>query len=1009
MISPLLPANEAERLALLHELKILDTPAEPAFDQLMELTAQVLQVPIALVSLIDTNRQWFKAKVGLDACETGRDISFCGHVVADNKPLIVEDARKDARFADNPLVTGEASIRFYAGIPLHVYDEKGAQACLGTLCIIDTQPRQLSEQQLSQLTMFAKQAEQLLLLHQQRLLLEHQGMLSDYRLAQYEAITTGAAAGIIRINGQGLIQEINNFALTLLGYKRGEVINRNVKVLMPSQWADHHDGYIDNYIHTGTKKIIGQGRRVCAQHKDGRHIPIHLAVEQIRDPHHTDNIEFIGILTDLTDEFEAEQRERDEHALLRSIIDASRDPIFAVNGQGEYLIANQAFIDLFPESITDVTGLTPAGFFTPTLLQAALESDSRVFETGRTESVRIELDADTRFDVTKSPLLNAAGEIYGVVSVAHNINDIWHTQRKLEKQQQLLSVLHRGLTDYHALMSGNQLWAFLKAALRELTNSQYLFIGEVLTENELPVLKMHAITEPEPDWNEDFKSIIYQLRSGEIKIRNTNNIIGQVFDQGRVIINNDLSGQQIEGFPEGHPPFHNYLGVPIISDGEVIGMYAMTNCEEDYTQDLVTWLEPFNSTCALLIKLYRQLNEQEEFTAQLREARDAAEQASRAKTDFLSSMSHELRTPLNAIMGFAQLLESNKRTPLNDRQYRQVEQIYKSGGHLLNLINEVLDLAKIEVGHINMSLEPITLYEVVSEACDGLMPIAKKYHIQLEVDNSLQQAPLITADYTRLKQVIINLVSNAIKYNQAHGRVDVFCQAQQDMLVISIKDTGKGVDPKDMDQLFKPFNRLGAENSAIEGTGVGLALTKNIIEKMGGYIGVKSELEQGSEFWFKLPLVESAKNHIELDITAQPATLTTQLSPAISQAKLNTILYVEDNPANQRLMKDVVAEQDDMQLICAHSAELAFEIACSDPPDLILMDINLPGMSGIDAASLLGRNPLTANIPMVALSANAMSSDVKKASQAGFKEYLTKPINVQQLLVVLNTLLEPTR
>ncbi|MGO1618055.1 MAG: GAF domain-containing protein [Oceanisphaera sp.] len=221
MMSPLLPANEAKRLALLHELQILDTPAEPAFDQLMELTTQVLQVPIALISLVDANRQWFKAKAGLDVDETGRDISFCSHVVADNKPLIVEDARNDVRFADNPLVTGEANIRFYAGIPLHAYNEEGVQACLGTLCIIDTQPRQLNDQQFKQLTMLAQQAQQLLLLHQQRLLLNHQGMLSDYRLARYEAITTGAAAGIIRINGQGLIQEINDFALTLLGYEPG--------------------------------------------------------------------------------------------------------------------------------------------------------------------------------------------------------------------------------------------------------------------------------------------------------------------------------------------------------------------------------------------------------------------------------------------------------------------------------------------------------------------------------------------------------------------------------------------------------------------------------------------------------------------------------------------------------------------------------------------------------------------------------------------------------------------
>ena len=880
MITPQFPENEAARLAQLHELQLLDSPSEPAFEQLVELTALLLKVPVALVSLVDKERQWFKARVGVDSCETGRDISFCGHVVADGEPLVVEDATLDARFADNPLVTGAPHIRFYAGIPLML--ESGMS--LGTMCVIDTQPRRLDAEQWHQLQLLAKQTEQLIQLHQQRLLLGNQCMLSDRRLARYEAITQGAAAGIVRIDGKGLIQEINDYALSLLGYRRAELIGQNVSVLMPMQWSAHHDQYLHNYIESGQAKVIGKGRRVSALHKSGHQVPVHLAVGQVLDSHQPDQMEFIGILTDLTEMHEAEQRER-----------------------------------------------------------------------------------------------SAA--------------------RQLKKQQRLLSVLHKGLTDYHALMSGNRLWSFLQEALRELTDSDYSLIGEVLSEQGQPELKIHAITDL--SWNEESRQLMQKLQAGEMKLTNPHSMLGQVFAQGNTVLSNGMdSDERRGGFPPGHPPLHNYLGVPILDDGQVIGMYAIANGSEDYDQELVSWLEPFTSTCALLIKLYRQLNEREQFTEQLRQARDQAEQASRAKTDFLSSMSHELRTPLNAIMGFAQLLQSNKRSSLDERQLRQVEQIYKSGNHLLNLINEVLDLARIEAGSINMSLEAIRPREVIDDACDTLMPIARQQGVAMHIDTVLNRMPAVLADYTRLKQVLINLISNAIKYNRPEGRVYIGCRQDADVLQVSVRDTGPGIDPQYLDQLFQPFNRLGAENGAIEGTGVGLALTKSIIEQMGGSIGVDNHYGEGCEFWFRLPLAMSSSQQAVADVYPEP-----QAEPVAGAQR--TVLYVEDNPANQRLMAEVFEERKGMQLECVHSAELAFEIACSNPPDLILMDISLPGMNGIEAAGLFGRHPLTRAIPIVALSANAMPEDIKRASKAGFRDYLTKPIDILRLLKVLDDLLEP--
>ena len=995
MITPLLPENEAERLTHLHELRLLDTPREPAFDQLIELTTLLLQVPVALISLVDEKRQWFKASIGVDSCETGRDISFCGHVVADGEPLVVEDASLDPGFADNPLVTGGPHIRFYAGIPLIL--ESGLP--LGTLCIIDTQPRRLDTDEWRQLKLLAKQAEQLIQLHQQRLLLSNQCMLSDHRLARYEAITQGAAAGIVRIDDKGLIQEINDYALSLLGYRRAELLGQNVNHLMPEQWSAHHDQYLQNYINSGQAKVIGKGRRVAALHKSGHQVPVHLAVGQVMDRHHPERMEFIGILTDLTEMHEVEQREREERALLRSIIDASRDPIFAKGLDGKYLIANRACQEVLNSPTDDIGGIKAEDFFADELVKQAQECDQRVMASGQPESLLLSLSSSVRFDVTKSPLRDAEGHIRGVVSVAHNVSELWQTSGLLEKQQRLLSVLHKGLTDYHALMSGNRLWTFLQEALREMTGSDYSLIGEVLSENGQPELKIHAITDL--SWNEESRQLMQKLQAGEMKLTNPHSMLGQVFAQGNTVLSNHMNGDERRGvFPPGPPPLHNYLGVPILDDGQVIGMYAIANGSEDYDQELVSWLEPFTSTCALLIKLYRQLNEREQFTEQLRQTRDQAEQASRAKTDFLSSMSHELRTPLNAIMGFAQLLQSNKRSSLDERQLRQVEQIYKSGSHLLNLINEVLDLARIEAGRINMSLEPIQPRAVIDDACDILMPIARQQGAAVHIDAALNRMPTVMADYTRLKQVLINLISNAIKYNRPEGQVYVGCHLQSGLLRISVRDTGPGIDPQYLDQLFQPFNRLGAENGAIEGTGVGLALTKSIIEQMGGSIGVDNHYGEGCEFWFLLPLAEPSSRETVADFLSESL-------PEQVEGVRRTVLYVEDNPANQRLMAEVFEEREYTRLECVHSAELAFEIACSTPPDLILMDINLPGMNGIDAAKLLGRHPLTRAIPIVALSANAMPEDIKRASEAGFRDYLTKPIELFRLLNVLDTLLEP--
>jgi PAS domain S-box-containing protein len=386
--------------------------------------------------------------------------------------------------------------------------------------------------------------------------------------------------------------------------------------------------------------------------------------------------------------------------------------------------------------------------------------------------------------------------------------------------------------------------------------------------------------------------------------------------------------------------------------------------------------------------------------SELKEATAAAEQANRAKTDFLSSMSHELRTPLNAILGFAQLMDSGAPPP-TATQKRNLEQILKAGWYLLDLINEVLDLALIESGKITLSLEPVPLAEVMQECRAMIEPQAQKHGIGMTYPRL--DAPLfLRADRTRLKQILINLLSNAIKYNRPGGQVTVECAPRPPSSIrLSVRDSGAGLTPAQVAQLFQPFNRLGKEGSAEEGTGIGLIVTKRLAELMGGAIGVESAPGVGSVFWVELALTSAAP--------AAPFTQAGETqSPALfaPDAPPRTLLYVEDNPANLELVEQLIARRPDLRLLSAADGSLGIEFARAHLPDLILMDINLPGISGIEAMKVLRADPATARIPIIALSANALPRDIEKGLQAGFFRYLTKPIKVDQFMDALTVGLE---
>ena len=389
----------------------------------------------------------------------------------------------------------------------------------------------------------------------------------------------------------------------------------------------------------------------------------------------------------------------------------------------------------------------------------------------------------------------------------------------------------------------------------------------------------------------------------------------------------------------------------------------------------------------------------EDKNVELEAARALAEKANLAKSDFLSSMSHELRSPLNAILGFAQLMESESPAPSSSQQ-ESIGQILRAGWHLLKLINEILDLTKIESRQIPLSKEPVLLGEILME-CQGMFePQAQQRGIVMRFPKH-DAALYVLADHTRLKQVFINLLTNAIKYNTLQGTVEVNCtQEAHRRIRVSIRDTGIGLRPDQQAQLFQAFNRLGQEAGGVEGTGIGLVVAKQLVELMGGTIGVQSTVGAGSVFWFELdavdaPVLAMDRNHVALSL------------PLVSRPTTErTLLYVEDNPANMKLVQKIIERHPELRLLMASNGLAGIELARSALPDVILLDINLPGINGFETLKLLREDALTAHIPALAISANAMASDVKKGQEAGFMRYLTKPIKVDEFMLALNVALE---
>jgi PAS domain S-box-containing protein len=468
-------------------------------------------------------------------------------------------------------------------------------------------------------------------------------------------------------------------------------------------------------------------------------------------------------------------------------------------------------------------------------------------------------------------------------------------------------------------------------------------------------------------------------------------------------------------------PFKSYFTDPeraeeaikrVLREGKVTN-YELTAHARDGTETVVS----YNATTFYdrdrklqgVVAAARDVTDRKQFEHKLQEnnvelesAKAAAEKANLAKSEFLSSMSHELRTPLNAVLGFAQLMASETPPP-SLAQKLSIDQILQAGWYLLRLINEILDLAMIESGKVTMSQESMSLNEVLQDCQAMIEPQAQKRGIRMTFP-CFENLFYVHADRTRVKQVIVNLLSNAIKYNRVGGAVIIQCVASGENRVrVSVKDTGAGLTPEQLAQLFQPFNRLGQESSAEEGTRIGLVVTKQLVELMGGAIGVESKAGVGSVFWVEF--TTSSVPELEVGSTGKSGADQSDIVSAHALSSQRTLLYVEDNPANLALVEQLIARRSDLKLLSAIDGHMGIQLARAYRPDVILMDINLPGISGFGALKILREDPITAGIPVIALSANAIPRDIANGLDAGFFRYLTKPIKVNEFMDALDVAL----
>ncbi|MDX2256321.1 MAG: response regulator [Pseudanabaenaceae cyanobacterium bins.39] len=974
-----IPENEFQRVMALYSCNLLDTEPEQGFDDITQLAADICQVPIALISLVDKDRQWFKSKYGLDVSETSRQVSFCAYAILHEDILIVHDALVDPRFVDNLLVLNPPYIRFYAGIPIKTAEGQS----IGTLCIIDRQPRTLSDNQILALKKLARQAQYLIETRRNLAQLSRAALPSkSYAPSKRKFLTKvgvwlGLVGTLVIVSHAFSLDNLKQFQVSYNTLRNRQEIS---KLLNGSEqeleaWVTNRKAIIDFIIRSsffttfGTIGLLG--------------------------------FLFYLIYQEINARFYLEANLERERDFTVAILDTVGSLVFVLDRDGQIVRFNHECERISGYRYEEVFGRKFSDIF-------LLPEDRQEFEHSFLETLSLAKPSSYE-------------NIWLDNSAAHHLIS-WKTTTLLDQNRQVEFVIGVGMdiTERRKAEDEIKLQHWRSLVISEITAKvrKSLDIDEILTTTANEVskfLKADRVVMYRFDGNWEGTVVVEVVGDQWVKVFNTDiqdicfrEGLWQEYQEGKYTVHDDIANSDMpdcyKGLMEKFQVRANLI-TPIL-DGEYLwGLLIVHQCSgiRHWREFEINFAIEIGNQVSIAIYQASLLEQEKQSSlqlflknAELEEAKQQAESATKMKSAFLATMSHEIRTPMNAVLGMTGLLADTELSPI---QKDFVQTIRVSGENLLTLINEILDFSKFEANEMELEELDFELNLCVEEVMDLMAMTAQSKHLEI-ASLIYQNVPrYLRGDITRLRQVLTNFVSNAIKFTAAGEVVTKVSLLGETDTTATIEfrviDTGIGIPAEAQQKLFQPFTQVDASTTRkYGGTGLGLAICKQIVELMGGSIGIDSEMGKGSEFWFVVTFTKQS-----------PEAIAAKVPLHVSSLKGIRVLVVDDNETNCKIL-DYQLTAWEMRVDTIQESVKAVEvlhraIASGDPYHLAILDMQMPDLDGEMLGMQIKADPLLRSLKLIMLTSINQQGGGNRVKKIGFSSYLIKPVKQSRLLDVL--------